>query len=204
MTIGQGADEGLGDPIEVRHATRKNIVDWLSVEGINWSGRLNEEAFLDRFVNLDELDSTDPRYPTARADLRQHRVNNYDWDDDWVYTYEPLDLLGGESGTFLRFLREVVHPVVRPEAEEARRLARELNDLLARDGVELYESGSIGDRPTFDARLSNESRGPRGRTDNTSPAIDNRESQVAHPLWKQGMLRLFLATYRLTKLKSAP
>ena len=48
------------------------------------------------------------------ADLWQHRVNNDDWGDGWWWTDDRLALLNAPDETFLRFLAEMVHPVVRP------------------------------------------------------------------------------------------
>src|SRR5438094_94926 len=99
----------------ISRATRKNVLDWLSVEHVSWRGRLSDEAFLDRVVDLDALPSTDPRFETMRGDLRQHLVNNDDWPSDWVFSYEPLGLLTGPDEVFLRFLCEMLHPVARPD-----------------------------------------------------------------------------------------
>ncbi len=86
-----------GNTPAISRATRKNVLDWLRVRNVNPSGALDEESFLDRFVDLDDLPSTDARFDSARYDLRQHRFANYDWDDDWIYSYPPLDLLNGQE-----------------------------------------------------------------------------------------------------------
>lgn len=138
--------------MSISRATRKNVVDWLTIEGVAWSGRLEDIEFLERAFDLDELPSTDPRFRNARQDIWQHRVNNFDWDDAWVYSDSRFGLKEGTDEVFLRFLCEMLHPVVRPDVAEARRLAHELNDLLKADGFELVESSKIGDRPVWAAR----------------------------------------------------
>jgi len=57
------------------------------------------------------LPSTDrrPRYPTAREDICQHRLNNDDWDDDWIFEDPQFGLLDGpESADALRALLAMV------------------------------------------------------------------------------------------------
>ncbi len=199
-------DDAPTREVQIGRKARKNIVDWLTVEGVAWSGRLAEEAFLDRFVDLDDLPSTDSRFPNARYDLRQHRVSNYDWDDDWVYSYEPLNLVGGDDAIFGRFLCEMVHPIVRPESDEARRLVGELNDLLKVDGLEMFQSGSIGARPTFGIRSVASSRSrhsSRGRAPEAEPSTNARSDDGEHRLWEAGMLRLFVSHISSHKVEIA-
>jgi hypothetical protein len=133
-------------------STRKNIVDWLRVEKVPWSGRLDDIDFLERLFALDELPSSDARFKTARTDIWQHRVNNYDWEDDWVYSDDRFGLLKGDDETLLRFLCEMVHPVVRPDTAAATTLVAQLNDFLRDDGFELVESTRIGEHPVWAAR----------------------------------------------------
>jgi hypothetical protein len=173
----------------ISRATRQNIVDWIRAEGIDWAGRLDDEAFLDRVTDLDELPSTDPRYSTARQDLRQHREFNLDWDDDWVFAYSPLSLLDGSDGLFTKFITESLHPIVRPDADEARRIAAELNDLLAGDRIELFESSKIGPRPIWALRAV----GARAAVEPTPPA-EPAEPDALTRIWERdGLLRLFLS-----------
>ena len=98
----------------IRRSTRKNVLDWVSVERTAWSGRLEEDQFLARIFDLDKMPSHDGRLETAAGDIWQHRVNNNDGPDDWVFTDSRFNLLGCPDETFLPFLTEMLHPVVRP------------------------------------------------------------------------------------------
>lgn len=96
--------------------------------------------------------STDGRFANAAGDIFQHRVRNYDWNDDWVF-YDPrFNLLHGPDEDFLRFLAETVHPVVRPDPSEARAIASAYNKELGTDRWELVEVRQISARPVFGAR----------------------------------------------------
>ena len=109
------------------------------------------------------MPSTDSRFKDAAGDIWQHRVNNpYDWDDDWIFTDPRFDLMHGDDETFLRFLAETVHPVVRPDADEARRLVAIFNERLASDGWALVEIKRLSGRPVFDGRQRSAGKQPTG------------------------------------------
>lgn len=63
-----------GSEQAVTHLTRRDIFDYLSMEGISWHGRLEEVAFLERIWDLTSLPSTDGRFRNAAGDIFQHRV----------------------------------------------------------------------------------------------------------------------------------
>lgn len=176
--------------LEISPAARRDVVDWLRVEQVRWNGRLSEEAFLDRVVDLDTIPATDSRYDNARGDIWQHTINNDDWPSDWVYDYKPLGLLDGPPERFARFVAELVHPVVRPDIDEAARLTAEINDLIAVDKIQLAEVRSIGDKPVRELV-------PIGTRSTASSAGDESgtgwRSDVGKHLWTPGWLRLFVS-----------
>jgi hypothetical protein len=138
----------------ITEVTRRAIVDYLIVS-CHWSGAVNDVEFLSRLYNLKEMPSTDYRrdYPTARADIWQHRVRNPDdWPDDWAFTDERFNLLHGPVEPFLKFLCETVHPLVRPDTGKAQAMVTGLNSHLTIDGRELYPAREISNKPVFDYR----------------------------------------------------
>jgi AbiJ-like protein/abortive infection Abi-like protein len=138
---------------DVSRATRQNIIDGLKIDQVAWSGRLEDVEFLQRLYDLESLPSYDNRFKNAAGDIWQHRVNNpTDWPDNWVYDDARFNLLQGPTAPFLRFLCEMVHPVVRPDRNEAVRLVQHFNDQLRREGWNLVEEEKIAGRPRFAAK----------------------------------------------------
>jgi hypothetical protein len=125
----------------------------LRLDEINWSGRLDEVEFLERLYDLQKLPSHDHRYTDAARDIWQHRVNNpTDWADDWIFSDRRFDLLGGPTEAFLRFLCELLHPVVRPDRNEVLKLVQQFNDQLRLEGWSLVEEELIAGRPRYVAK----------------------------------------------------
>lgn len=134
-------------------SVRQNIADGLRLENVKWHGELNDVEFLSRLYELENLPSTDSRYKDAAGDIWQHCYNNDDWEDDWIFSDSRFNLFDGSAESFLRFLCETVHPVVRPQREEAIRLVEHFNDQLHDAGWELYQEQQIAGRPRFSYRL---------------------------------------------------
>lgn len=137
---------------EISQVTRGVIIDQLTIGGSSWAGRFSEEDFLSRLYDLTALPSKDRRFDNAAGDIWQHRVNNHDWDHDWVFYDDRFNILRGSDETFLRFLCETVHPAVRPDANEGLDLVSAYNKELRLDGWELAPSGEISGRPVYVAR----------------------------------------------------
>jgi len=136
----------------ITQITRRAIIDYLTTSTTSWSGRLDETDFLARIYDLTRMLSTDRRFSNAAGDIRQHRINNYDWSDDWVFYDLRFNLLHEPDDDFLRFLCETIHPVVRSDTDEAQSLADVYNRELAVDGWELVEVKQISGRPVFAPR----------------------------------------------------
>jgi hypothetical protein len=141
--------------MDISEATRRDIIDYLITNRVRWSGRLEEPEFLSRLFDLSRLPTTDHRrsqYPTAYEDIWQHRVNNSDWNDDWVFYDSRFNILHSEDEVFLKFLCEMLHPVVRTDPEEVESLRQIFNKFLYQDGYEIIERTRMSNRPIFAAR----------------------------------------------------
>jgi hypothetical protein len=138
--------------VKISELTRRDIIDAMSVEKVNWCGRLEESGFLSRIYDLSAMPSTDPRFADAAGDIWQHRVNNFDWDDDWIFYDSRFNLAHGDDETFLRFLCETLHPVVRSDPTEVERILQMFNQYLQNDGFQLVEKTRMSGRPIFVGR----------------------------------------------------
>lgn len=109
----------------ISEVTRKDIFDLLIVGfipqfdddfiRISWHGRLDEITFLKRLYDLSSLPSFDHRFKNAEEDIYQHRVNNLDWPDEWIFEDDRFGLADGDDEILLKFLCEMFHPAVRIE-----------------------------------------------------------------------------------------
>ncbi len=141
-------------PNKISEITRRNILDFIQVEGISWCGRLEETDFLSRLFDLDKLGSLDSRFANASGDIWQHRVNNpNDWPDNWIFQDKRFNLHGCDDSIFLNFLCELIHPLVRSESSEVNKLLQIFNDNLKDDNFEIIEKTRISNRPIFVGRM---------------------------------------------------
>lgn len=139
----------------ITQMTRRDIFDHIRSEGVLWWGRLDEVRFLSRLYDLEKLPSTDSRFKTAHGDIVQHRFNNLDWDDDWVFDDPRFELANGPDDKLLGFLAQMVHPVVAPDNGQATGLVQRFNDLLDPDGWTLKPVKQLSGRPVYTAARTN-------------------------------------------------
>lgn len=124
-----------------------------SVIKILYHGRLDEIEFLSRLYDLENMESYDSRYPNAKGDIYQHRVRNYDWDDNWVFLDSRFGLKNGNDEILLKFICEIFHPAVRDESKPWKAIKDAVNVLLQQDGYELYDKELISGRIVYGYRL---------------------------------------------------
>ncbi len=106
------------------------------------------------------MPSTDDRFKNATGDIWQHTVNNNDWEPGWVFSDPRFNLMSGDDETFLKFLCESIHPVVRSDATECERLKQLYNNYLQNDGYQLSEKIKISGKPVFIGRFIGTSESP--------------------------------------------
>jgi hypothetical protein len=142
-------DERSAPERRISQVTRRDIFDYVRTDAAPWWGRLDEVAFLSRLYELEELPSTDARFATASGDIRQHRFNNDDWEDDWVFHDSRFRLASGPDEVLLGFLAQMVHPVVQSDTERTKEIVAGLNSLLAPDGWLLKPHKQMSGRPVY-------------------------------------------------------
>ncbi|MEL6859894.1 MAG: abortive infection family protein [Pseudomonadota bacterium] len=159
----------------VPEAIRRNIIDGLKIENVNWRGRLNDIEFLERMFDLKSMPTYDSRYSDAYGDIWQHTINNDDYEDDWIYTDKRFGLIAGDAAVFLRFLCETVHPVVRADRNDALKIVQNFNDQLRQCGWELVEEEMIAGRPRYTPRrMSDASQQSVSRARKVADALSAR------------------------------
>lgn len=160
------------DASDLPRQVRINVLDGLRLDNVAWHGQLDDVEFLSRLFDLQQLPSTDSRFKDAAGDIWQHRFNNDDWESDWVYNDSRFKLIEGSAEHFLRFLCEIVHPIVRPDRDEALKLVLHFNDQLRSAGWEIYEEERIAGRPRFSFRRHNGSSRAVLRAKTVAEALD--------------------------------
>lgn len=138
--------------MKITELTRRDIIDALTIEQVQWHGRLDEVGFLSRLYDLQSLPSYDSRFENAQGDIWKHRIINFDWEDDWVFSDERFSLMHGDDDVFLRFLCETIHPIVRTDPTEVERLHQLYNNFLVNDGFQIVEKSRISNKPVFVGR----------------------------------------------------
>jgi len=136
----------------ISEVTRRSIFDRITLDNLSWSGRLDEDDFLARLYNLKEMGSMDHRFSDAQSDIWQHRVRNFDWQSDWVFTDHRFSLLHCPNDELLRFFCETLHPVVQPNEETVAKFLDIYNSELIKDGFQIVETTRVSGRPIFAAR----------------------------------------------------
>lgn len=143
---------------KISDITKRDIQDYLIINKINWAGKLDETEFLSRLYNLNEMPTTDSRFSNFSGDIRQHRINNYDWDDYWIFSDTRLNLRNCDDFDYLKLLCEMLHPVVRTDYEETTKLLQIFNKYLKRDGYIITEKARISGKPIFAATVYSDLR----------------------------------------------
>jgi hypothetical protein len=137
----------------ISRETRREVMDTLALDGVEWSGRLEEQDFLGRIWDLSQIRSTDHRFPDAAGDIWQHRVHNpEDWDSDWIFHDDRFNLAECPDEDFVRFLCEMLHPLVRPDREEVEHFVTLFNECLEDDDWEIVTARRRRSGPIFEGR----------------------------------------------------
>ncbi|QJD87906.1 hypothetical protein HH215_00065 [Cohnella herbarum] len=150
-------------------------MDELFLMHFAFEGRLEFITFLKRIWPLKDMKSTDYRYKDAEGDIRQHMVNNSDWDESFLY-FEYLKIETIPDQMFLQFMEQISHPLVRNDREEQSKCLEVVNRHLAGDGYKLQEVDSISGYPIYGA--INFKSGPKGNIKNLIFSADGYKPEI--------------------------
>lgn len=130
---------------------RRDIIDYLLSRDQSFHGRLDLITFLKRIWDLSSMASTDYRFNNAEDDIWKHMVMNDDWSDSELLYDNRLGLLDGDDAIFLKFVEQIIHPLVIADDEERRVIAEEFNSFLEPEGYILASNKKFGTRLLYSA-----------------------------------------------------
>ncbi|MER2174044.1 MAG: abortive infection family protein [Carnobacterium sp.] len=136
----------------ISEISKRDIIDILTLGRNNcefyYHGRLSEISFLSRITNLEDLSSNDSRFNNMTEDIRQHTVNNNDWEVDWVFYDDRLKLLRDEE-LFINFIEQIFNPNVRDDKDNWEDYLNKINTILYYDNVQLNVDETLSGRPVY-------------------------------------------------------
>lgn len=115
-------------------------------------GRLSEIDFLRRLYPIEKMHSRDKRFKTLEDEIIQHRINNDDYEENWIFYDDRFELLNGDDSKFLTFLTLIFNPEVRVENSSWKEFFDHVNKLLKIDGYELYADILVSDKILYSWR----------------------------------------------------
>lgn len=140
----------------ITEITRRNILADIKASGHLLWGNLRSDEFLSRIYDMEDLPSINVEVAireTAPLLESQDEVNEFIDDLYYGILDDPrFGLLDGDDTVFLRFLCEMVHPVVYSDAKVVERLLQIYNTHLKHDGFQIVEKSRISGKPIYTAR----------------------------------------------------
>lgn len=131
---------------------RQAIADEMQMAGLSYSGKLEEPAFLNKIFDLKHLPCSrrESRFDNAYDDIYQHTVlNPGDYPDDWIYTDSRINLLHVDDETYLKFLSQTLHPLVRSDETSIEQLLRIYNTKLNEVDIEMAKVDEQCGKPIY-------------------------------------------------------
>ena len=114
-------------------------------------GRLDEISFFKRLYKLEELPSYDHRYRDALTDISCH-LSWGDYEDFWFFQDRRFRLFPTDGDEpLLKFMCEMLHPVVRKETSQWKKYLDKFNEILEPDGYSLIPVKSVSGREIYEA-----------------------------------------------------
>jgi len=140
----------------ITEITRCNILADIKASGHLLWGNLRSDEFLSRIYDMEDLPSIDVKVAireTVPLLESQDEVNEFIDDLYYGILDDPrFGLLDGDDAVFLRFLCEMIHPVVYSDAKVVEHLLQIYNTHLKNDGFQIVESARISGKPIYAAR----------------------------------------------------
>lgn len=124
------------------------LMDGIYKKEFYFYGTESETSFLERIVDLNNLPSYDPRFDNMIEDIWQHTERNDDWDSDWIFTDDRLNLNHNDQ-LFKEFLEQIFHPMVRDNNSDWKVYLDKINTILMNDHLQLIANKLYSGRPQY-------------------------------------------------------
>lgn len=159
---------------KISNFTRDKILKELNSLG-NLEGKLDIVDFLDRVFDIKNKTSEEKDFESFEYDVIRHMRCN----DDWDYLYllkEKLELLYQPDDLFKYFLEQIVHPLIRDEADKKVYITV-INKYLINDGYELMKDDILSGESIYKVKQLSKS-GVNGQVKNLIFASDGFKPEI--------------------------
>lgn len=135
---------------DITQVSRRDILDYILSRESSFYGRLETIEFLKLVWEECGFRGEYYDFKSDEKEMRQHTINNYDWDDKYLL-YKYYDLLECEDEIFLCFLGKCVHPIVIKEVVEIEEFVTNVNNILKYDGHIFELKEKLSGKPVYKA-----------------------------------------------------
>lgn len=175
----------------VSEISRRKLLELL--DGIELSGSINLLEFLNELWPLEEMDEKGEHHGASVGlgttsffeEIHRHCVRFPDWSNSQLLTM--LGLLHSSNALLFRFLAMCVHPRTRDE-DEQRQLAKQITDILRRDGFALAEVGTESGYPIFGV-VTVAALGASPAFEDVSITLASFNEDGVHAAWQKAIAR---------------
>ncbi len=138
--------------------TKRKILKFLKEQWSSVFWDLSEREFISMIYDVDKIPSYDSRYKSFNRDYHQHRVSNYDREDDRRLTDDRTWILHIQPETLVLLLETLVSPECRLDLVEIQTYKETINEIINPDWYMLkidnqtswhniYKISKISDNP---------------------------------------------------------
>jgi len=144
---------GWREPISgIPEKVRKDILNGMHSQGIDWFGDLSDTDFLEDFQDPAWMPATSSDFENAYNEICYYRKTSNEWESNWIFEDRRFGLMTDPSAKFLQFLCRTLHPKIRSDQSQVSHLLKFFNERLIACGWHIVEEGKIGGRPCYVAK----------------------------------------------------
>ncbi|WP_218062325.1 abortive infection family protein [Paracoccus haeundaensis] len=174
---------------QVSEITRRKLVELF--DDIDISGSIDLGEFLNELWPLSAMDSSGKHhqgavlYGSLEREVYQHCIHYSDWSNS--YLLKTLGLLHCSNALLFRFFEMCVHPRTRDEQAQ-RRIAKQITEVLRRDGFALAEVKVQSGYPIFGV-VTTAALGRSPASQDVSAVLASFDEDSVHAAWQKAIAR---------------